>query len=96
LAALFKKGQKFDEAVHYWNLALNSQFPFMLEPYVELAKYYEHRENKYAEAIKICQSALKELPVHRNEERLHIEKRINRLSKKLQSKTRANRSANGK
>jgi len=95
LAALFKKGQKFDEAVHYWNLALNSQFPFMLEPYVELAKYYEHRQNKYAEAIKICQSALKELPFHRNKEKLHIEKRINRLFGKLQSKTRANRSVNG-
>jgi len=96
LAALFKKVQKFDEAIRYWNLALNSQFPFMLEPYVELAKYYEHRQNKYAKAIKICQSALKELPVHRDKEKLQIEKRINRLYGKLQSKTRANRSANGK
>jgi len=50
---------------------------------VELAKYYEHHEKNLNEAVNITEQALRELPVHRQQDGTDLEHRLNRLKIKL-------------
>jgi len=83
LAALHKRQENFKEAIELWKSAIDPQFPFILEPFVELAKYYEHHEKNLNEAVNITEQALRELPVHRQQDGTDLEHRLNRLKIKL-------------
>ncbi|MBU4445711.1 ribonuclease H-like domain-containing protein [bacterium] len=86
LAALHKRQGNFKEAVELWKSAIDPQFPFVLEPFEELAKYYEHHEKNLDEAVKITEQALRELPVHRQQGKTNLEHRLTRLKTKLSRK----------
>ena len=83
LAALYKKAGEYKKAVPLWEETLGEQYPFSLEPYIELAKYYEHQSKEYSKAVEIITKALSKLPEHRFTERAEIEHRLNRINQKL-------------
>jgi len=83
LAAHYKKTGCYENAVPLWKEALGGQYPFSLEPYIELAKYYEHQSKEYLKAVEIIIKALSKLPEHRFTERAEIEHRMDRINQKL-------------
>ncbi|GIP32652.1 ribonuclease H-like domain-containing protein [Paenibacillus sp. J2TS4] len=61
LAALYKKKGKYDLALPIWK-GLVSRPPCAsqltaIEPYIELAKYYEHKEKNYGDALAYAEEA---------------------------------------
>lgn len=52
-----KQLRQYDEAVQAW-LRIVEQKRFVLEPFVELAKYYEHRQRDYERALTYTRRAL--------------------------------------
>lgn len=87
LARLYKQSATPSEAVALWQKALNPDFPFVLEPFVELAKYYEHKMKDYSAALKVVERALQALPIHRERDRRNLEKRRQRLYQKATKNT---------
>ena len=83
LAALYKKLERYDEALHYWQAAIHPDQPFNLEPYIEQAKYFEHKLKDFTQAIGIVEQALNSLPLYRSTESNLLIQRLNRLNLKL-------------
>jgi uncharacterized protein YprB with RNaseH-like and TPR domain len=83
IAALYKKLKKYDEALHYWQAAIHPDQPFNLEPYIEQAKYFEHKLKDLNRAIEIVEQALDNLPLLRSMESNLLIHRLNRLNLKL-------------
>ena len=83
LAALYKKLERYDEALHYWQAAIHPDQPFNLEPYIEQAKYFEHKLQDFTQAIGIVEQALNSLPLYRSTESNLLIQRLNRLNLKL-------------
>lgn len=85
LAALCKRLGQFDRAVDLWRRLVRAGAA-SFHPYVELAKYYEHRERDYRSAIDLVREALSLLELRgalgrdgSRSERAHLERRLTRL-----------------
>lgn len=61
-ALIYKRLEKWAEAAEAWEAYLNSE-PYHPLPYVELAKYYEHRMGEFVKAKSLVEKALSELNV---------------------------------
>ncbi len=83
LAQLYKNNKQYEKAVPLWEAALDPQFPFSLEPYIELAKYYEHIRKDIQKALDTTNSAFYKLPERRQKEIAELIKRRERLNTKL-------------
>lgn len=83
LAALHKKSGYLEKAVTLWKNLLDDRYPFSLEPFRELAKYYEHQVGDFTQAKAIVETALCKLPTHYNAERGELEHRLRRIEQKL-------------
>lgn len=95
LAAFYKKNGEYLRAVGLWKqwiVIKNTSIALHLEPYLELAMYYEHREKNFAQAIFYAEEAWAKLwrrrSLHRGDKRQNeveeaLEKRIRRLKGKL-------------
>lgn len=95
LAAFYKKNGEYLRAVELWKrwiVIKNASIALHLEPYLELAMYYEHREKNFAQAIFYAEEAWAKLwrrrSLHRGDKRQNeveeaLEKRIRRLKGKL-------------
>jgi len=84
MAGLYKKREQWTEAVGLWERQVNTPGVFRLEPYEELAKYYEHQARDYEQAIGWVAAALAELPVHRDDDQASLEYRLERLYRKAE------------
>ncbi|SDN82555.1 hypothetical protein SAMN04487897_10552 [Paenibacillus sp. yr247] len=95
LAAFYKKKGEYLRAVVLWKrwiVIKNASIALQLEPYLELAMYFEHREKNLVQAIFYAEEAWAKLwrrrSLHRgdskqNEVEEALEKRIRRLKDKL-------------
>lgn len=83
LAQIYKKTNQYEKALPLWEESTDQQYPFSFEPYIELAKYYEHHQKDLEKALEIIESAMVLSPSRRENERLMLGKRIARLRKKL-------------
>ncbi|MCY9664244.1 ribonuclease H-like domain-containing protein [Paenibacillus alginolyticus] len=95
LAAFYKKNGEYLRAVELWKrwiVIKNASIALHLEPYLELAMYYEHREKNFSQAIFYAEEAWAKLwrrrSLHRGDKRQNeveeaLEKRIRRLKGKL-------------
>ncbi len=83
LALLYKKTENWNQAIYLWKEQIHQLSIFSLEPYVELAKYYEHQVRDYATALKYSQMALSELPIHREDDYHKLLHRCERLERRL-------------
>ncbi len=61
LAYAYKRTGKIEQAVQIWRHLLKEEFPFNFYIYEELAKYYEHKEKDYPQALLIVDGALESL-----------------------------------
>jgi len=61
LARSYKRCGRWEEACAIWQAQIDGGPGGRLEPYVELAKYYEHRERDVAKAHQIVQRAMQSL-----------------------------------
>jgi tetratricopeptide (TPR) repeat protein len=61
LAYAYKRTGKIEQAVQIWRYLLKEEFPFNFYIYEELAKYYEHKEKDYPQALLIVDGALESL-----------------------------------
>jgi len=83
MAALLKKQGKWDAALPLWKNQISEPL-FVLEPFVELAKYFEHHSGEFRKALQYTQSALDQLPQHRVDDRQELLHRLARLEKKME------------
>jgi tetratricopeptide (TPR) repeat protein len=61
LAYVYKRIGKIEPAVQIWRHLLKEEFSFSFFVYEELAKYYEHKERDYPQALLIVDRALESL-----------------------------------
>jgi len=80
LARVLKRLGRYAEAAEQWEELITSQRP-PLEPYVELAKHYEHRLLRCSRALELVDEALPRIPPGRQRENLLHRRR--RLQRKL-------------
>jgi tetratricopeptide (TPR) repeat protein len=84
-ASLYRRQGNWDGAIYLWKKAAEQQ---QIEAYIDLAKYYEHNQRDYNEAIKWTQNALDlalktEInPFERRILMMELNKRRERLSNK--------------
>ncbi len=64
-AALLKRQQRFEQAEQVWLDLIERSVRFTAEPYIELAKYYEHRKGFYSRALEFVDRALGRLEISR-------------------------------
>ncbi|MZQ87336.1 hypothetical protein GQF01_34985 [Paenibacillus sp. 5J-6] len=95
LAAFYKKKGDYSRAVVLWQRWIdikNASLALQLEPYLELAMYYEHREKNLSQAIFYAEEAWAKLwrrrSLHRGDRKQDeieqaLEKRISRLKNKV-------------
>jgi len=83
LALLYKKTGQWKKAQSLWENLLEDRYPFSTEPYIELAKYYEHQLKDFGKALEITAAALDALPDSMKTESEEIQKRMRRLKKRL-------------
>ncbi|MBA2940056.1 ribonuclease H-like domain-containing protein [Paenibacillus sp. CGMCC 1.16610] len=95
LAGFYKKKGEYSRAVDLWKRWIhikNASLSLQLEPYLELAMYYEHRERNLAQAIFYAEEAWAKLwrrrSLHRGDRKQNeieeaLEKRISRLKNKV-------------
>jgi pentatricopeptide repeat protein len=85
LSDFYKKAGNYEKALEYWKDMAESANGFFLDPLVEMAKYYEHREKNYIKALEIVEcamSAISEAGLTRGREFLELRKRQQRLTQK--------------
>lgn len=85
MASLYKKEGDWEHARNLWQQQISQLSIFTLEPYVEIAKYYEHQEKDYATALSYINEALQQLPTHRSNERDTLIYRTARLERRLEN-----------
>jgi uncharacterized protein YprB with RNaseH-like and TPR domain len=61
IAKIYKRQQRWAEAVEIWHSHIEAKVVFHLEAFVELAKYYEHREKDHHRAKTVVEKALRYL-----------------------------------
>jgi uncharacterized protein len=83
LGEIHRAAKAWNEAVQCWREAIDEKLPFALEPYLCLAKYYEHQTGEMELALSITEEAERRLPQRRDNDRAALWKRRQRLVKKL-------------
>lgn len=96
LAACYKQKHEHQRAVSLWHRWIDTRtsgLPSIIQPYVELAIYYEHRERDFDKALNLSRSAyemlrrrkaLRRSAAAESTEELDLKKRMDRLRTKLQ------------
>lgn len=90
-ARLCKRNQRYSDAVLLWKKAVEKK---SIEACIELAKYYEHQTNELEAACENTKTALSLLPniplfsVKQN--KLDLQRRLERLTKKLEKRNNGN------
>lgn len=84
LAMLHKRQKEWPDAVNLWKKQIQVMPGFAMEPFEELAKYYEHQLKDLAKALHYTQRAITKLPDHRIDELNALEHRRKRVQKKLE------------
>ena len=82
LADIYKKEKQIEEAVKLWHKIIDIDYSH--SAYIELAKYYEHKEKKYTCALELAEKAVEGLGSHKYKEMSDLSKRINRLILKIE------------
>ena len=83
---IHKRNGRWTEAVSIWKDLVSKENPFSLQPFVELAMYYEHREKNVEAALNYSTNALGKISGRRDSDILALKHRINRLNKKIGKK----------
>lgn len=83
LSMVYKSEEKWDEAEALWLEMIETGSIFHLLPYVELAKYYEHRTKDLKKARKVAEDALSRIPSQRVEDIDGLKHRLNRLDRRI-------------
>jgi uncharacterized protein YprB with RNaseH-like and TPR domain len=98
LATYYKKIGQYNRAIDLWKQAIllkSASISLQLEPYLELAMYYEHREKDLGQAVFYAEEAWARLwrrrALHRGDRKINEieeawEKRIARLKQKMRKK----------
>lgn len=58
LARLYKRLGRWEESVEIWKMQIERGKLYNLEPFIELAKYYEHRQRDHQQAYRIVMQAI--------------------------------------
>lgn len=85
LASVYKRTGDYGRAVEHWERLMAEGCPSSILPYVELAKYYEHKERNYERAIGLVERALKitsSMGLCRSVELKDLKRRLERLNRK--------------
>jgi len=91
LSALYKRFRQDEEAVSLWRTLIDRRLTGSLWPYVELAKYYEHRARDLEAARQVVRLALEQAVTRRTLLRLpaddpvleDLRRRLSRLERRL-------------
>jgi len=86
IAQIYKRNQDYSNAVTYWKKSATSGN--LIFPYIELAMYYEHKENDYSEAIHWTLSAIEQVTSNSNLSNIDgtlvaLNHRLDRLKRKI-------------
>jgi tetratricopeptide (TPR) repeat protein len=89
LSMAFKKTGQGEKAQSLWNEMMEWPYRKDAFPYIEVAKYYEHRLREFEKAIEYVDQALALTPSHREKEvELLMERKKRLLKKKVGNETR--------
>ncbi len=58
IARRYKRAGRWNDALELWQSHIDSGRLYNLEPFIELAKYYEHRAKEHDRAVKLVEHAL--------------------------------------
>ena len=86
LAQIHKRNQDYSKAVSFWKKSAKSRS--LISPYIELAMYYEHKENDYSEAIHWTLSAIELISTQPDSAKskntiASLDHRLSRLKRKM-------------
>lgn len=84
LSMLYKSLGRWKEAEAVWRQMVDGHAPFHLLPYVELAKYYEHRTGDLHRARELVERALGEISPRRHDDVGALRHRLNRVNRKIE------------
>ena len=84
---IHKRNGRWAEAVGIWKDLVSEDAHFSLQPFVELAMYYEHREKKIEIALNFSTNALDKISRRRDSDIFALKHRIQRLNRKLGRKS---------
>ena len=85
LPDIYKKSGDYVKAVAHWENMVRNKSAFNMQPLIELAKYYEHREKDFARALEIVEEAVRlsiRLGLGNDPHHSGLLKRLERLKKK--------------
>lgn len=83
LSMIQKSEGQWSEAEALWREIVGEPTPFHLLPYLELAKYYEHKTKDLLRARQIVESCLNHIPEHRIRDIDELNYRLSRLVRKI-------------
>lgn len=83
LSMIHKREKRWADAVGIWKDFVSNEKIFTLLPYVELAKYYEHKAKKFEIALHYSNKALSKLSDRRENDLSALRHRIFRLENKI-------------
>ena len=87
LSLIYKKKGEWEKAVEIWESLINSGGSFSLFPYIELAKYYEHKAKDYDKAIDYVDMSM-ESPGFSLLDSIEEQELINRLNRLVHKTTK--------
>ncbi len=82
LSMAFKKTGQMERALAVWEEMLTWPYQEDISPYLELAKYHEHRRKDFEKAIDYVEKALRQIPSHQQREIEMLLYRKRRLEQK--------------
>jgi len=83
LSMIHKREKRWADAVGIWKDFVSKERIFNLSPYVELAKYYEHKAKKFEIALHYSNEALNKISNRRENDLSALRHRIFRLENKI-------------
>ena len=83
LSMIHKREKRWADAVGIWKDFVSNEKIFNLSPYVELAKFYEHKAKKYETALRYSNEALGRMSNRRENDLTALRHRIFRLENKI-------------
>jgi len=83
LSIIHKRDKRWAAAVGIWKDLLSNENIFNLSPYIELAKYYEHKVKKFEIALRYSNEALSKISSRRENDVSALRHRIFRLQNKI-------------
>lgn len=83
LSMLYKSMGEWDKALECWQSMIDEAYPFYLLPYVEMAKFYEHKTKEIKKAKELVESAVSKIAHYRIRELEELVYRLDRLNRKL-------------